>query len=357
MKVLILALLTTQALACPDYYLLSDISAAYEDPNSEKMEKALIQVVKHFGHHKEYATRDKNPLSSTFLEVTQDGQIRHEAMARALSCVSDKLKACGEIDLSAGEDKIQHLEKWGLTVKLAKENSCARELFLKNGFYPLPEQTFAFIGEPEMPTSGCPEDMIAVPSKGSCIDRFEAPNVKGIKPFVARLAKEGIVYCKMKGKELCTDDVWQSACENEEKKTPFPYGRTYKNGTCNDDKIWRSPRWGLINRHNPNDPEANPKAREHVEGLNQVEASGAREKCRTESGIADLTGNAAEWVVNTKKKPSSETKEVYPVVMKGCYWAKCLNGINPSCAFTNSNHNGMTFRSYEAGFRCCTAWK
>ena len=38
--------------------------------------------------------------------------------------------------------------------------------------------------------------------------------------------------------------------------------------------------------------------------------------------------------------------------MKGCYWSGCYGGSPPSCGFVNPAHPG-TFRSYEAGFRCC----
>lgn len=201
----------------------------------------------------------------------------------------------------------------------------------------------------------CPSDMVMInndsAASGFCIDKYEAPNIKGQKPFVARTAKEASKWCQDHGKVLCTDVMWESSCKGKQNRT-YPYGNSYKQGTCNDDKKWKVVKWDLVNRYNPQRPESDIPAMLHVNSLNQSEVSGQRENCQSEDGVFDLTGNAAEWVVNTKKVPSGTNGKVYPYNMKGCYWAKCYKGINPSCGFTNPNH-GETFRSYEAGFRCC----
>jgi formylglycine-generating enzyme required for sulfatase activity len=173
-----------------------------------------------------------------------------------------------------------------------------------------------------------------------CIDRFEAPNLEGSRPFVARRADEGERWCAERGKRLCTEDEWVRACEGRSGR-PFPYGDRYRRGACNDDKEWRVPDWGLIARY------PSPEGRAEVERLDQSDPSGSRAACLSEEGVADLAGNATEWVVRTRPHGANHRH-----VMKGCYWAGCYGGAPPGCTFTNGAHPGH-FRSYEAGFRCC----
>lgn len=49
--------------------------------------------------------------------------------------------------------------------------------------------------------------------------------------------------------------------------------------------------------------------------LDQSEASGARPDGVSQEGVADLTGNVAEWVVRTKDNDSNHNH-----VVKGCFW-------------------------------------
>lgn len=195
----------------------------------------------------------------------------------------------------------------------------------------------------------CPSDMIQVAN--FCIDKYEAPNKVGVRPFVARTALDAERWCKENGKELCSDVQWQRSCEGNTKRK-YPYGNTYNKRGCNDQKVWRVPNWRLIARYNPTNPDSHPPSRDHVNQLNQSEPSGAFEKCRSEDGVYDLTGNVAEWVRNTKGSRSTGNAKIYPHVMKGCYWSKCYKGVLPNCQFKNPNH-ASAFRSYEAGFRCC----
>src|SRR5262249_6219582 len=81
--------------------------------------------------------------------------------------------------------------------------------------------------------------------------------------------------------------------------------------------------------------------------LYQADPSGARTGCVSAEGVMDLCGNVAEWVTRSFTHATN-----YDQVMKGCYWSGCYGGTSPNCAFTNPAHPG-TFRTYEAGFRCC----
>jgi formylglycine-generating enzyme required for sulfatase activity len=185
----------------------------------------------------------------------------------------------------------------------------------------------------------CPSDMVA--SGAVCIDRYEAPNVAGEMPFALQTAYDGEEWCAARGKRLCTEDEWVRACMGPHGR-PFPYGAAHRDGVCNDDHPWQKVSWKRLSRW-PQDP-----ALDEAAHLYQGDMSGARAECVSEEGAFDLTGNVAEWVRRSKPSP----RPGYDHVLKGCFWAGCFKESQPSCAFTNGAHPG-TFRTYEAGFRCC----
>ena len=74
---------------------------------------------------------------------------------------------------------------------------------------------------------GCPDDMVAI--DGYCIDRYEAPNVKGELPFALQTAYDGEAWCTERGKRLCTQDEWVRACEGPKGRL-YPYGNAYRDG-------------------------------------------------------------------------------------------------------------------------------
>jgi hypothetical protein len=186
--------------------------------------------------------------------------------------------------------------------------------------------------------TGCPEDSVAIES--FCIDRYEAPNAKGASPLAMQTAPDGEKWCAARGKRLCSEAEWLRACQGPS-MNKVPYGDTWIIHTCNDDKIWKSPDWGLLATW----PSAAAMA--EAQRLYQGDPSGSRTGCVSDEGVYDLTGNVAEWV--TRSYPHTNN---YPHVMKGCYWSGCYMNPMPNCASTNPAHPGE-FRTYEAGFRCC----
>ena len=186
--------------------------------------------------------------------------------------------------------------------------------------------------------SDCPLGMVAF--TGFCMDRWEAPNQAGMPPLAMRTAKDGVDWCSARSKRLCTEAEWVRACQGST-GLPYPYGRNYQKGRCVDDKIWKVPDWTVLGTW----PSA--AAQSEAARLYQAEPSGARRDCISSDGVQDLTGNVAEWVVRSFPNANN-----YDHVMKGCYWAGCYGGSPPSCSFVNPAHPG-TFRTYEAGFRCC----
>jgi formylglycine-generating enzyme required for sulfatase activity len=83
-------------------------------------------------------------------------------------------------------------------------------------------------------------------------------------------------------------------------------------------------------------------ALDHAAALFQAEPCGSRPQCVSRIGAFDMLGNVAEWV----KGPRGHE-------LRGCFWAGCFGGTKPTCSFANRAHAG-SFRSYEAGFRCCS---
>jgi hypothetical protein len=187
----------------------------------------------------------------------------------------------------------------------------------------------------------CPPDMAAVTSATSafCIDRYEAPNVKGEYPLVMESALTAEKWCVAHGKRLCQEDEWERACAGAD-GLAYPYGNTHEEARCADEKTWIDKDESTITMW-PEKP-----AMGEVTRLYQAERSGSRPECISGYGVFDMTGNVEEWVVSTKKG------RAYEHVLKGCYWSGCYGGSKPTCGSTNAAH-ADTFKFYETGFRCC----
>ena len=182
--------------------------------------------------------------------------------------------------------------------------------------------------------------MVALPT--FCIDRYEAPNIEGELPLALETAYDGEAWCATRGRRLCTEDEWVRACEGPHGRR-YPYGDEHVESVCNDDRRWILVHWELL---------AQWPARAAVEEarrLFQAEKSGTRPGCVSGEGVRDLTGNVAEWVRRSDAPP----RDGYDHVLKGCYWAGCYHERHPNCVFRNSAHPS-SFRTYEAGFRCCS---
>ncbi|MBN1575026.1 MAG: chitobiase/beta-hexosaminidase C-terminal domain-containing protein [Chitinispirillaceae bacterium] len=155
----------------------------------------------------------------------------------------------------------------------------------------------------------CPADMVAAfDGRGTafCIDRYEWPNRKGEKPLVNVSWVEAKMFCLDAGKRLCRRDEWISACNNNA-RSMYPYGDRYDPQRCATEE----------------------KA---------VVKSGVKEAC-VYAGIADMVGNAWEWV--------EEKQNDYVRALGGSY----RYGKDAHCLL--KFEGTVATRSNETGFRCC----
>ncbi len=166
-----------------------------------------------------------------------------------------------------------------------------------------------------------------------CMDAFEAPNQKGAKPLVMQSSVDGAEWCRARGKRLCKEIEFESACEGPE-MLPWSYGWSADGEACNSGKAWRPFNAQVLYGKNED-------AARELERLWQGEPSGSRARCATGEGVFDLVGNVEEWV-------TSRPGRKWPVTLIGGFWAKPWTG----CRGANDAHE-PTFRFYETGFRCC----
>ncbi len=174
----------------------------------------------------------------------------------------------------------------------------------------------------------------AVQHVRTCMDRYEAPNQRGARPLVMLSGDEAEAWCSAKGKRLCGESEWESACEGDE-ALPWVYGWKVDTAVCDSDKTWRAfdERALMSSDRETRERESNR--------LWQGEPSGARARCVSGDGVVDLTGNVEEWV-------TSRPEHHFRTSLMGGFWAKPWTG----CRGTNDAHS-PDFRFYEVGFRCC----
>ena len=167
-----------------------------------------------------------------------------------------------------------------------------------------------------------------------CMDRFEAPNLRGAKPFVMKSFDQGRRWCEARGKRMCSEQEWELACEGSDAR-PWVYGWTNDKRACNSDKAWRQ--YDVQKLYKNGDDEQTKE----IERLWQGLPSGTLATCVSPFGIVDMMGNVEEWV-------SSRKGRSHPGSLMGGFWAKPWTG----CRGTNDAHE-PTFAFYETGFRCC----
>lgn len=179
----------------------------------------------------------------------------------------------------------------------------------------------------------CPDDMV-VASEGVCIDRYEWPNRKGVRPLthasgIAEPRSPAVLdaeqLCASAHKRVCTKNEWQHACGAK-----YPYGDTYDPTACNTEKRFRKVDEAKVDKYDEVE----------LARLDQSEPAGSYEKCRSPSGAYDMVGNGEEWV-----KCSEGT---YGWCLMGRHWADNRG----SCKFVVTKHSPR-WHYYSISVRCC----
>jgi len=190
------------------------------------------------------------------------------------------------------------------------------------------------------------------------MDLHEAPGQAGALPLVMYTFDEAEAWCSARGKRLCYDDEWESACEGPA-ATAYPYGQEQLPGVCNDEETWivysqdKLSAWPTrASTPEVEDLEdlwrsaraagASESVVSHLQELYQGEGGGDNAGCVGPRGVFDLTGNVEEW---TRRRDGGTAS--FHGNLKGRYWAETR-----TCQSDLTSH-GDGFRFYEIGFRCC----
>ena len=153
------------------------------------------------------------------------------------------------------------------------------------------------------------------------IDRFEYPNTEGLLPTVDVSWKEAQSLCQSKGKRLCSEKEWTTACLGPENLI-YGYGNKYEPERCNvpynNGNLWI--RDGLA-------------------------VSGEHESCSSSYGVKDLIGNAWEWTDGWYNSYRGWR------IVRGGSW---FNSVNMARA--DRGYGKFLTDDYSVdliGFRCC----
>ncbi|WP_225410949.1 protein kinase domain-containing protein [Stigmatella hybrida] len=167
--------------------------------------------------------------------------------------------------------------------------------------------------DPDQASDERPLESRQVPS--FCVDEFEHPNQAGALPTVNVSWLEAKDACQNAGKRLCTEEEWEKACKGAG-NARFPYGNTFDADRCSTDD---------------------------AAGTDRVLAEAGRfPQCRSSYGVADLSGNVAEWTA-TPYAGGADMTQKGGAFNRSAFAVRCsarLNGL-PSA------------RSGTVGFRCC----
>ena len=177
-----------------------------------------------------------------------------------------------------------------------------------------------------------------------CIDRYEYPNLAGVKPTVMVSWYDALRACETEGKRLCLASEWSFACEGVQ-RYPYPYGRVRDRKVCNFDRPRPSPEPNFELFARPRQVGA------EVARLDMRVESGLLQGCVSPFGVQDMTGNVDEWVLHEDHFEQAETEDRKPPFisgLKGGYWGP----IRAACRPITTAHNEI-FRFYQVGFRCC----
>lgn len=273
----------------------------------------------------------------------------------------------------------------------------------------------------------CPPEMVKIPYSEAyeakvkkkvahfCIDRYEAPNQPGVKPFSGVTEWEADWWCNERGKRLCSSSEWTRACLGPQGTNTYGYGPDFipgdywfiihpnhrgqfksdtKTPPCNygseapriasllgNDKKYHAADYWL----RPSNPKtslltpggssllSDPKKKSTIEYVYEktkeanakVQPSGANPLCVTAEGVYDMIGNTQEIIVSDagallsmeqriKKGTAPESKQYN---WANFYWNPIAHNADtnavPKCTIRWGVGHAVNWRGFENGFRCC----
>ncbi len=185
-----------------------------------------------------------------------------------------------------------------------------------DGMRLIPAGSFRMGTARDDPMMGFDEKNQSAVSVGAfCVDVYEYPNRRGAAPKVNVSWAEAKRLCEAKGRRLCSEEEWEKACKGPG-HLRYPYGDTFDASTCNTEDELGEDR--------------------------TLATSGRFGKCRSGYGIADLSGNVAEWTSSTYAANADRTQK------GGSFSTPDYAG---RCSARRNGSPGA--RAGDLGFRCC----
>jgi len=178
-----------------------------------------------------------------------------------------------------------------------------------DGMRPVAGGAFKMGTAPGDPMMGFDEKTLSSVEVGAfCIDAFEYPNKKGVAPTASVGFADAKRMCEAQAKRLCSEAEWEKSCKGPG-GAKWPYGNGFDANTCNTE--------------------------DDIGDSRSLSPAGRFAKCRSGFGVADMSGNVAEWTSDRIIKGGS--------FASGDYAVRC-----------SARKNGASFaKSSEVGFRCC----
>lgn len=185
------------------------------------------------------------------------------------------------------------------------------------GMVEIPAGSFQMGSSARDPLRGFGElDVQSVTLPAYCIDVYEYPNQRGKLPTIGVTFAKAKQLCEKGNKRLCSESEWERACKGSTNAI-FAFGNSFAAGVCN-----------LATAAGSGKPAV---------------PSGQLERCKSSFGVADLSGNVAEWT------SSRWGDELFDKVVKGgssdeaTYAGRCAARVNEA----------MGGKRDTLGLRCC----